>query len=260
MSEFFGIGGYLRQPEGYLSWQHLVFVSTLLLFTFTLAVIIGLKNRKATEEKKNRPLKITAILINFIEISYIVFLCVKEQDPLRWLYHLPLFLCTVQLITLPLAAFSRGRIREAALDFVFIFGILGAVLGTYGAGQNYACYPVLSVDNVESGVVHCIAGFSALYIAVSGMASMKKKNVPIAFAIITGICAVAYAADMLIDYNYMFLLRGDGTPYDLLYNLVNGNPVLYPLGVLLLFLLYVLLFYLVFILVKRSIRKTDRRK
>ena len=30
MREFFGFGGYQRTPEGYMSWQHLVFVTSLM--------------------------------------------------------------------------------------------------------------------------------------------------------------------------------------------------------------------------------------
>ena len=90
--------------------------------------------------------------------------------------HKTLFLCSIQLITIPLAAFTKGRINEAAVDFVAVFGLLGAVLGTYGAGQNYAADPVLSFDNVVSGVTHAISGFAALYVFISGLTSMKKKN------------------------------------------------------------------------------------
>ena len=64
-------------------------------------------------------------------------MCFRGHDPLGWLYELPLFLCSIQLITIPLAAFTKGKIKEASLDFVLIFGILGAVFGTYFAGQNY---------------------------------------------------------------------------------------------------------------------------
>ena len=46
-------------------------------------------------------------------------------------------MCSIQLITIPLAAWSKGRMQEAALDFVFIFGLLGAILGTYGAGETF---------------------------------------------------------------------------------------------------------------------------
>ena len=165
---------------------------------------------------------------------------------MAWLYDLPLFLCSIQLITIPLAAFSKGRIKEASLDFVMIFGILGAVLGTYGAGQNYSCYPVLSFDNVVSGITHSISGFASLYIIISGMASMKKKNMVITYGILFGFCIAAYTANILIDYNYMFLMRGDGTPYDIFYNLVNGNRVLYPLIVVGLFVAYISVYYLIY--------------
>ncbi len=77
---------------------------------------------------------------------------------MNWLYNLPLFLCSIQLIALPLAAFSKGRVKDASLDFVSIFGVLGMILGTYGAGNNYSAYPVLSFDNVVSGVTHAISG------------------------------------------------------------------------------------------------------
>lgn len=55
---------------------------------------------------------------------------------------------------------------------------------------------------------------------------------------------MAYIANILIPYNYMFLMAGDGTPYDILYNLVNGSLVFYPILVVALFLLYISLFYL----------------
>ena len=124
-----------------------------------------------------------------------------------------------------------------------IFGLLGGVLGTVGAAQNYSCYPVLGFDNVVSGVTHCIAGFAALYILIAGMAGMTRKNVPVTFAIVLAFGLAAYGVNKAIDYNYMFLEQGDGTPYDILYNLVGGHPVLYPVAVVALLLVYVVLFY-----------------
>ncbi|MCR5610746.1 MAG: YwaF family protein [Clostridiales bacterium] len=251
MKEFFGFGGYGRTPEGAYSWQHLVFVSSLMAVMVLLAVVLGRRNRSKDESTKNRVLVWAAILIDGFELFKIVLLCIRAHDPMNWLMNLPLFLCSIQLITIPLAAFSKGRVREAALDFVMIFGILGAVAGTYGAAQNYSAYPVLGFDNVVSGITHSISGFCSLYILIAGMASMKKKNIFITFAIMIFFCIAAYIADVLIPYNYMFLMRGDGTPYDIFYNLVNGNRVLYPMTVLVLFLAYITVFYLVFYLFKR---------
>lgn len=251
MREFFGFGGYRRAPEGAYSWQHLVFVSSLMAVMILLAVVLGRRNRHRSDAEKNRVLIWAALLIDAFEIFKIVLLCVRENDPMHWLYDLPLFLCSIQLITIPLAAFSKGRIREAALDFVMIFGILGAVAGTYGAAQNYSAYPVLGFDNVVSGITHSISGFSSLYILIAGMASMKKKNIVITFGIMIFFCAAAYIADVLIPYNYMFLIRGDGTPYDIIYNLVGGSRVLYPLSVLGLFIAYIALYYWIFYIIKK---------
>ena len=250
--EFLGIGGYTRTAEGYMSWQHLTFVTSLMICMVLCAIIFGRKNRNCDEKKRNRVLIVAAIAIDAFEIFKIVVQCISSQDPMRWLNELPLFLCSIQLITIPLAAFTKGRIKEASLDFVMIFGILGAVLGTYFAGNNYSCYPVISADNVISGITHSISGFASLYIILSGMASMKRANIWITNCILGGFCVAAYVANWLLDCNYMFLFRGDGTPYDILYNLVNGNQVLYPLFVVLLFVIYIVAYYFVYYKIQKA--------
>ncbi len=255
MRDFFGFGGYTRPAEGYLSWQHLVFVTSLMVVMVALSVFLGRHYRNALPRQKNRVLIFSAILIDGIELFKIVLVCFRAKDPMDWLYNLPLFLCSIQLIAIPLAAFSKGRMKEAALDFVCIFGILGAVLGTYGAGQNYGSYPVLSFDNVVSGLTHSIAGFASLYILIAGMASMKRKNIGITFGILLFFCVAAYIANILLDYNYMFLMAGDGTPYDIAYNLVNGHRVFYPLLVVGLFIVYICLYYGIYYLTHRKLRK-----
>ena len=78
---------------------------------------------------------------------------------------------------------------------------------------------------------------------------MKKKNIYITFSILGVFCAAAMGVNFAIDYNYMFLRRADGTPYQMFYDLVNGNPVLYPMIVILLFLIYITAFYLVYFLI-----------
>ena len=248
MKEFFGIGGYQRTPEGFLSWQHLAFVTSLMVVMVVLGVLLGKRNKNALPQTKNKVLIWAAILIDGLELFKIILAC--SQDPNAWRTMLPLFLCSIPLIAIPVAALAKGRLKDAALDFVSIFGLLGAVLGTYGAGQNYNAYPVMSFPNVVSGLTHSISGFAALYIILSGMASMKRKNIGITFAILLSFCAAAYIANHLLDYNYMFLMAGDGTPYDIFYNLVGGHKVLYPLIVVGLFILYIGVFYSIWWLVK----------
>lgn len=257
MKEFFGFGGYSRPAEGFLSWQHLLFVGLLLTVMAVLAVWLGKQNRSATPERQNKVLVAAALLIDGLEIFKIIILCLRAESAEPILYNLPLFLCSIQLIAIPLAAFSKGRTKEAAMDFVCIFGILGAVFGTIGAGQNYSCYPVLSFDNVVSGLTHCISGFASLYIMFAKTAGIKRENMHITYGILLAFCVAAYIVNIAIDYNYMFLMAGDGTPYDIIYNLVGGNQVLYPALVVVLFLLYITLFYYVIELAQRKKKEKE---
>ena len=74
----------------------------------------------------------------------------------------------------------------------------------------------------------------------------------ITFTILLVFCVAAYIANILVEYNYMFLMSGDGTPYDILFNLVGGHEVLYPLSVVALFLVYICLFYGIWHLVEKK--------
>lgn len=252
MKEFLGIGGYTRTPEGAWSVEHISFVSAFMITMVIFAIFFGRLFRNKSDKDKNKVIIASAILIDFFEIAKILLTCFVTDEPSAIRRLLPLFLCSIQLIALPIAAFSKGRLKEAALDFVCIFGILGAVFGTVGATQNHACYPVFSFVNVVSAITHSISGFASLYIIISGMASMKIKNMKITFVILFSFCALAYVANITLDYNYMFLMSHDGTPYSIIYNLVGQIQPLYSISVVLLFVIYIYINYAVFKMLRKN--------
>ena len=260
MNEFFGFGGYKRTPEGFMSWQHLVYSTVLTIAMIVAAIMLGRFYKNKDEKRKNNILLWTGIILNALWIFKIIILSIRGNNPRYFLIDLPLFLCSIMFIAVPLAAFTKGRIREAALDFIFIFGILAGTMGNYGAGQNFNAYPVLSFDNIVSGLTHSISGFISLFVGIAGLTSMKKNNIWITFLILVGFCVLAYIADITIPYNYMFLMRGDGTPYDIFYNLVNGNRVLYPMIVVGLFLLYIAAYYGVYYLISYLNKKHKQKE
>ena len=228
-------------------------VSTFVILGIALAIILGLKNRNKDVKTKNVVLIWAAILIDLFEIVKIIIGSI--DNPTYWQVSLPLFLCSVQLITIPLAAFCKGRLKEVALDFVFLFGILGGILGTVGAAQNFNAYPAFSWPNFVSSTTHTISLFASLYIVFSNFQSMKKKNIIFTCLIVAAFSIMAYIANIVLDYNYMFLMRSDGTPYEMFYQLVNGNKVLYPMIVVGLFFLYTAIFHLIYNLISNKTKK-----
>ena len=50
LREFFGYGGYLREPEGAFSWQHLTFTLSLVAVMIILGIILGLKYKNKTDK------------------------------------------------------------------------------------------------------------------------------------------------------------------------------------------------------------------
>ena len=244
LREFFGLGekGYTRPPDGAYSAPHLIIVAIFVTAMIGLGLWLGLRNRKRDDRTKTKVLIVAAILIDSLEIVKIVINCINSG----WgaiLVNLPLFLCSIQLIAIPLAAFSKGRIKEASIDFALIFGLLGGVLGIVGAAQNYNAYPAFSFTNLVSAATHSISGFASIYIAAAGMFTLKKKNYLITNGMLLVFVALAMIANELIPYNYMFLKSHDGTPYSIFYDMVGGNPILYPIMVVGAFVIWIFGFY-----------------
>ena len=75
---------------------------------------------------------------------------------------------------------------------------------------------------------------------------MKKENILITFGVLGAFMVLASLANWAFDYNYMFLVRHDGTPYVIFWDLVGGNQPLYAIVVIALFLIYIVVFYAVY--------------
>ena len=275
---FFGFAEYKEyELHNAWTWKHLLFVSYFIVVMIGLALFIGFLMRGESNKSKNKAIIASAIAINAFEMIKIVVACIDSDNVVRTIRCtlLPLFLCSIQLIALPMAAFCKGRLKEASLDFVMIFGILGAIFGTIGAAQNYNAYPVLSFHNVVSAITHSISGFASIYIMTSGMLSLKKKNLWITFSIIGVFSVAAYLMNVFngIAYenrvfnengkaaasNYMFLMHHDDTPYFIFYNMVGGNKVLYPLLVVGAFIAYAYLIYMIPVIITKIKEKKAKK-
>lgn len=232
-----------RTPEPFFSWQHLLYVGVHLLIAFSLAVILGIRDRKKPEDDRRRVVKIAAIAMIALEAVKIILMeircCVLEGDAGHIRSMLPLWLCSTQLIMIPIAAFCKGRVGKAAADFVAIFGLVGCIGGTVLASNYFGQMPVLRFEIVDSVATHSISGFCALYLLITGGAELKLKNTPIAalyLAVFMGLSILANLWNVNSGYeaNYMFLRNDGGTPFSFCTLAAGGSQTLYTVFTILL--------------------------
>jgi len=241
---------FTREAEGYMSWQHLLAASLALTITVLASVLLGRKNRHKTFEEKMKTVKVAALLLDGFELVKLTVLVIITRNFATLRSYLPLFLCSIPLIVLPVAAFSKGRLQKASLDFMVMFGLICCVTGTFLAGNIYSIFPVLHFEPLVSLTTHNISGFACLYIGISGLATLEKKNTWITIAILGVFMAVAETVNLIhrgqgFQDNYMFLSRGDGTPFQILENIFGPCTVWYALSVAFLMWAYMILFIVI---------------
>lgn len=245
--QFFGFEEDHRIPEGWLSWQHLTYTSILVIAVILFSVRLGMQYKNRTDREKKKPLRIASIMMIVMEITKIILISVRNGDPWAFRSMLPLFICSIILFTLPIAAFGEGRISGAATSFTLVFGMLCCIAGTYLAANYYQNSPIFSFDPMVSNVTHCIAGFSAVYIGVSGLAKREPGDYWHMSAILGIFEAMALTVNQLqieSDYesNYMFFTDPSGTPFSLCMDLVGEIQPLYTAFVGALYFGYLFLF------------------
>ena len=106
MEEFFGKPTF-GTPEGVYSWQHLLYVSFLMVVMVILSIVIGRKCKDKDYNSKNLVLIWCAFLINGFELFKVAFNLGASPDGSSWKEDFPFYLCRIQLIAIPLAAFCK---------------------------------------------------------------------------------------------------------------------------------------------------------
>jgi len=243
-----------RVPEGYMSWQHLLSVSIVFGLAIFLAIHFGLKNKMKSRKEKLKAVMIAAIVLDSVEILKLIVSVIITKNIAILLGYLPLFLCSIPLIVLPIAAFSKGRLQQASLDFMVMFGLLGGVLGTYLAGNIYSIFPVLHFFTLNSMITHMTSAFAGMYIAISGLHSFEKRNIMISIGILGFFMIAAEVVNLIntgYQSNYMFLSSGDGTPFTIIESVFPAHTVGYAISVALCMWIYLIGFSLVVLKIRK---------
>ncbi len=249
-----------RPAAGLFSWSHLLTVTIILGGLLVLAFFLA-KKFKDNPKGQRIVLITSAASIVALYLMKIIFLLLTTDDVRNTLLeNIPLFFCDAMIFVAPIAAFSKGRVQEICLDFIAICGFIMGFMGNYFAGNIYGSHPAFCYLSLISAFDHSISAALALFIFVSHLNKMEKRNIPFTIGIIFVLTSITLVVDYTTGKNYMFLLRGDGTPFDIFFNLVNGNVILYQIIVYILHCGYIGLFYVIYYLIIKLINNKKKKE
>ena len=202
-----------RNGDALFSPAHLLSVTLTLVVFLGLAVFLA-KRFKDDDKAQRITLLIAGIGIVTNQLIKIIYLCYFSDNVWSTLIgNAPLYLCDMAIFIIPLCALTKGRFREWCLDFVAIWGFIMAFFGTYLAGNIYPAHAAISYSALISLLNHSISAFAALFIFVTGLNKMERRNIPFVVGILVVFMTTALVIDYVDNHNFMFFFSGDGTPF-----------------------------------------------
>ena len=249
-----------REPAGLFSWSHL------LSCTVALALFIGLGfflGRKFRDNKKGQRVTlivaaITVVVVELAKIGYCLVGSTNIADTL--IGNAPLYFCDIMIFVIPVAAFTRGRVQDCCLDFIAVCGFLMGFMGNFFAGNIYLSHAAISFFALNSLINHSISAFAAMFVFAAKLNKMEKRNIPFVIGILFAFMTIALIMAYSFDKNFMFFFHGDGTPFTLFHDLVQGNKIAYQAIIYVLQCGYIGLFYAIYYPIVKAIAKHKKAK
>ncbi len=198
-----------------------VFMTAFAFFLFLL-VIATLVLRGKSESTKAAVL-VTACLLTLAGfVIYKIFLSrdssydaiTAEMGGFNWWGELPLHLCNVNMILIPIAVLTRNR---PMMSFCFFVGPLGALMALIMPGNGFDGYSLLLPRMLGYYGTHFMVFIEGLALATFGLLRPKLRDIPAAAAAIFLITFGAFLISMCLRWsglhpkaNYFYSVETEG--------------------------------------------------
>lgn len=164
--------------------------------------------------KQRRILYAAAVLVPALELSHSVWMFLTGTNEIIKL--LPLHLCGLQSLFIPLAVFTR---LTCFRDFVYASSLLGGIFGTVFPAGVAGYYPVWSFQTLQTYALHGLLIFVPLALILSGQHRPDPRRFPRVLCIFLLAALVVGVVDRVFGENYMFLFAApENTPLEWIYN------------------------------------------
>ena len=151
----------------------------------------------------------------------------------NWWGELPLQLCNINMILIPIAVMTD---RRPLLSFCFFVGSLGAMMALAMPTTGFSGYSLLLPRMLGFYGTHFMIVIEALSIVTLGLYKPKFRDVPMTVAALLCIGLVIFGVDMLLRWsglhpkaNYFFAVETEGNAVLELFYKLLPYPFLYLL-------------------------------
>ena len=223
-----------------------------------LLIVVSLIMRKRSDKAKRALIAITAILtfIGFFVYKYFISID-KEYDAItqnmggfNWWGELPLHLCNINLILIPIAVITM---KKPLLSFCFFVAPIGALMALLMPANGFSGYSILLPRMIGFYGIHFIIIVMALSIVTFGLYRPKFRDLPLTLVTLLLVALVVFGINMLFratglhpKANYFFSVETEGNFLLEIFHKWIPVPFLYLLPSVLILAPYMLLITLGF--------------
>ncbi|MBQ3263483.1 MAG: YwaF family protein [Oscillospiraceae bacterium] len=240
-----------------------VFCACFALFLLLLA-LAGVMLRGKSERTKKVVLVTACVLTLLGFFVYKYFLSIDAEfheataamGGFNWWGELPLQLCNINMILIPIAVLTN---RRALMSFCFFVGSLGAMMALVMPGAGFDGYSILLPRMLGYYGTHFMVIIEALALAVFGLYRPRFRDLPGTVAALVLVSLAVFGVNVLLratglhpKANYFFSMETEGNPVlELFYRFVP-YPWLYELPSILILLPYMLVITAGFAIAERK--------
>ncbi|MFA5037112.1 MAG: hypothetical protein WC479_08050 [Candidatus Izemoplasmatales bacterium] len=201
--------------EDFFGTWHKIYI----IFAIVAIVLLCVFLRKASRHSVEIFLKIISIIVPILEACKIVWESsydIALYGEFNWSGLLPLYTCSMFIYILPIAAWTKGKVRECALAFLTTIGVF-AGLTNFFVPPILNTYPFFTYATFTSLYFHTLMVFTGVFLVTTKYYVPNTKSILKAFIPLVCFSAIVIPVNFYLNKigyypDYMLYMYGNGAP------------------------------------------------
>lgn len=196
-----------------------------ILIICTISIIIALMlSRRMKEKDILKAIRVYTAVLWIMETAKIIFNIIRGAKPNS---YIPLYFCSIPLYAGIMSSVGSGKVKKIGDVFLTVGGIVGGIAYMISPSTTAGTYPGRHFITVQSFVHHSLMVYMGILMLTKEYVHLKLKDWKYYTGTVCVVSIIAYAVNMILGTNLMFITRTHrGTAVDLVYRL---NPSLFPI-------------------------------